>query len=66
MEKVYTKSEIVKMIEDLKTEEILYTDGFCGTNDNGIGAARRRHDCSIVIDTLNTVLYELDNLNPDE
>ena len=62
MEKVYMKSEIVQMIEDMKTEERIDCDVFCERN---MGAANyaRRYDSLMILNTLNAVLYRLDALN---
>lgn len=64
MEKVYTKSELVQMIEDLKTEERVYTENFCELNLPYENEQRRR-DCAMIIDALNRVLEALDEINPD-
>ena len=62
MEKVYMKSELVQMIEDMKTEERIDCDVFCVRN---MGAANdaRRHDSLMILNALNAVLYGLDALN---
>ena len=62
MEKVYMKSELVQMIEDMKTEERIDCDVFC---DRNMGAANdaRRHDSLMILNALNAVLYGLDALN---
>ncbi len=57
-----TIGEIVDIIEECKKQEQAYCDGFCKLN-SGKANDERRHDCTIAVNALNVVLYELDALN---
>lgn len=64
MEKVYTKSEIVQMLEDLKSEERADCAAWC-EHFIGVERVKLQHDSTVIIATLNTVLLALDEINPD-
>lgn len=58
----YTRTEIVDAIERLKKREREYCDNFCVLNGKE-AAEERRRVASVVLGTLNSVLYALDCLN---
>lgn len=57
-----TIGEVVDVIERLKQQERDYCEGFCKLN-SGKANDERRHDSTLILSALNTVLYELRALN---
>lgn len=56
------RDALVDLIDRLKREERKNCDGFCTLNSGEANDARR-HDSTLILSTLNTVLYELGALN---
>lgn len=61
-EKTITVGTVVDIIERLKQEESKCCDDFCKLN-SGRANDERRHDATLILSALNTVLYALDALN---
>ncbi len=56
------RDALVDLIERLKREERKNCDEFCALNSGEANDARR-HDSTLILSALNTVLYELGALN---